>query len=144
MSNGPQSVNVTLPDFTGMTQNAAVNKAVSLGLSAKISQAYSSKVAAGIISSQVPDAGQSVAPGTTVGLAVSLGPAPPSSVVVPDLSGLTSSDADSKLTAVGLVPAESPQTGTGKPNGQVVGQSPDAGAQVAAGSTIVVLVSNGQ
>lgn len=144
VSKGPQNVNVTLPDFTGMTQNDAVNKAVGLGLSTKISQEYSSKANAGIVSSQIPDAGQSVAPGTTVGLTVSLGPAPPSSVTVPDLSGQTSANAKSALTALGLVPAEVPWDTTGKPAEQVVGQSPAAGAQVAAGSTVVVFVSSGK
>ena len=88
-------------------------------------------------------AGQSVAPGTTVGISVSLGPAPSSSVTVPDLSGQTSANAESAITALGLVPATVSWDGTGKPADIVAGQSPAAGEQVAAGSSVVIFVSSG-
>jgi beta-lactam-binding protein with PASTA domain len=144
LSLGTKVTNVTLPDFVGMTQNAAVDKAVSLGLRSRVSQEYSSTQPAGQVVAQVPDAGQSVAPGTTVGLSVSLGPAPATSVTVPDLSGQSKANAESALTALGLVPATVSWDGTGKPADSVVSQSPKAGEQVANGSSVVVFVSSGK
>ena len=144
VSLGSRITNVTLPDFTGMTQSAATNKAISLGLKTRISEEYSPTVPTGQVVAQVPDAGQSVAPGTTVGLSISLGAAPATSVTVPDLSGQSQTSAESALTALGLVPATVSWDGTGKPADTVVGQSPKAGEQVAAGSSVVVFVSSGK
>jgi len=79
-----------------------------------------------------------------VGLSISLGTAPATSVTVPDLGGQSQTSAESALTALGLVPATVSWDGTGKPADTVVGQSPKAGEQVAAGSSVVVFVSSGK
>ncbi|HEY5539927.1 MAG TPA: PASTA domain-containing protein [Coriobacteriia bacterium] len=144
VSLGSKVTNVTLPDFVGMTQNAAVNRAVALGLRARISSEYNSTAPAGQVVDQIPDAGQSVAPGTTVGISVSLGTAPPTSVTIPDLKGQTAANAQNALSALGLVAATVDWDGTGQPADTVVGQSPKAGEQVAPGSSVVVFVSSGK
>jgi beta-lactam-binding protein with PASTA domain len=135
---------VTLPNFVGMTQNAAVDRAVSLGLQTRISQEYNATEPAGQVVDQIPEAGQSVARGTTVGLSVSLGPAPSTSVTVPDLSGQSLTNAQSAVTSLGLVPATVSWDGTGKPADTIAGQSPKAGEAVAAGSSVVIFVSSGK
>jgi serine/threonine-protein kinase len=77
VSKGPQVTNtVTVPDLVGMTQEAAVNKTNTLGLSSKVTSEYDSAVPTGTVSTQSPDAGVSVASGSTVKLTVSLGEKP--------------------------------------------------------------------
>jgi beta-lactam-binding protein with PASTA domain len=144
ISLGSSITNATLPDFTDMTQNAAVNKTVSLGLKARITQEYSATAPAGQVVDQIPTAGTSVALGTTIGLSISLGPAPATSVTVPDLSGQSSTSAESALRTLGLVPATVSWDSTGKPADSVVGQSPKAGEQVASGGSVVIFVSSGK
>jgi serine/threonine-protein kinase len=65
-----------------------------------------------------------------VTLQVSRGPA---QVIVPDLSGMSRSEAEAELRRVGLVPATSGFSALGD---QVVSQNPRAGTQVPSGSTV--------
>jgi len=144
ISKGPQITNtVTVPDLVGLTQKEAVDKASAVGLSSKVVPAYSSTVPTGVVSAQSPGAGQSVASGSTIGLTVSLGAAPPSSVEVPNVQGETKSSATSSLKAKGFVVTTVTWDGTGKPADQVVDQSPKAGAQTSPQSTVIVFVSSG-
>jgi len=144
VSLGSGITNATLPDFSDMTQNDAVNKTVSLGLKAMITQEYNATVPAAQVVDQLPSAGQSVALGTTIGLSISLGPASANAVTVPDLSGQDSTSADSALRTLGLVPATVSWDGTGQTADAVVGQLPKAGEQVAPGGSVVVFVSSGK
>lgn len=144
ISLGARNANVTLPNLVGMSQATAVDKATSLGLTVRVSDEYSNSIAIGNVTSQIPEAGQSVAPGTTIGLSVSLGPAPAASVTVPDLTGQTSVNAQAALQALGLSSTTVSWDLTGQPAGTVVGQSPKAGEQVTANGTVVLFVSSGK
>jgi len=98
-------------------------------------------VASGSVISQSPVAGSSVTAGTAVSLIVSLGPA---LVAVPNVVNLTQTAAQSAITTAGLsngtVTTASSAT---VPSGSVISQSPAAGANVALGSAVSLVVSTG-
>ena len=63
---------------------------------------------------------------------------PPTTVVVPDLSGLTQAEADEALTDLGLeIGTVSESTSTTVSIGDVISQSPEASTQVEPGSSVV-------
>ncbi len=74
VSKGSQTVKV--PSVTGKSESAASAAITNLGLKVSIKREYSSSVAAGLVISQSYDSGTELAPGTTVTLTVSDGPAP--------------------------------------------------------------------
>jgi eukaryotic-like serine/threonine-protein kinase len=96
-----------------------------------VTKAFSDKEA-GIVVAQEPKAGANLKEGETVALTVSKGGRP---VAVPDVVGTTSSEATATLQATGLnvnvvgVPSS-------QPSGTVVAQSPAAGEEVPAGSSV--------
>jgi beta-lactam-binding protein with PASTA domain len=144
VSLGPQSTLVTVPDLTGLGQGAALSQAAALGLSTKATNEYSNTVATGLIVAQEPPAGQSVAPGTTMGLSISLGPAPTGAVTLPSTIGQTSVNANSTLVAAGLSSTVVQWDGTGQPANTVVATSPSSGALVQSGSSVVLFTSSGK
>jgi beta-lactam-binding protein with PASTA domain len=99
----------------------------------------------GQVWAQYPAAGTSLAPGTVVGINVSNGsPTTTATVSVPSVVGKTQSDAQSALKKASLSNVVIQWAGTGKPNGQVVAQTPDASAVVPKNITVIIFVSNGQ
>ncbi|MBD5656250.1 MAG: Stk1 family PASTA domain-containing Ser/Thr kinase [Candidatus Eremiobacteraeota bacterium] len=95
-------------------------------------------IVAGAIISQDPAAGAQLAPGSTVDVAVSSGPA---QLAVPDLGSLQLADATGKLGALGfastIVYAEEPTA----PVGTVISQQPAASAALAKGSSVTLTVA---
>jgi serine/threonine-protein kinase len=144
ISLGPQSTTETLPDLAGMSQTDAVNKVVSLGLTAHVSNSFSSTVAAGQVIEQVPAAGQSVAPGTAIGINLSAGPPTGNTVTSPNLVGQTSTNAIGTLGGLGLTYSTVMWDGTGAAAETVVSQLPKSGEQVSSGGAVVVFVSSGK
>jgi len=112
-----------------------------LRVGAIIAQAYSSTVAAGIVMSQNPAAGASLAPGSTVNLTVSLGPKP---VVVPNVVGMTQSAAQSWITRAGLAVGTVTQIYNSPAAGTVISQYPQASANAYIGSSVNLAVSKGK
>jgi eukaryotic-like serine/threonine-protein kinase len=90
VSLGKGQTTVTVPDLVGLTKSAAGDALKSLGLPAKVAEAYSSSVKAGVVMGQEPAAGVKVEPAATVGVLVSLGPAP-SPTPTPSPSATTTS-----------------------------------------------------
>ncbi|MFI4911535.1 MAG: PASTA domain-containing protein [Sedimentisphaeraceae bacterium JB056] len=75
ISKGPEPVIV--PNLSSLIQNDAQTAIIAAGLSVgSITEQYSSTVAAGLVISQSPLAGESVAPGSAVDFVVSLGQEP--------------------------------------------------------------------
>ncbi len=99
-----------------------------------------SDVETGLVLTQNPPAGSQLAPGSPVNLVVA-GDANP---VVPDVLTLGETEAVNALIALGLRPGEVTQSASSKPVGEVIGQTPSAGEQVAPGSLVDLVVSNGQ
>lgn len=76
----------------------------------------------------------------TVTIVISKGPPP---VTVPPLVGRSYASAQATLQAMGLSPAEVSQPSQTVPAGQVISTNPAAGQQVARGSSVTVVVSQG-
>ena len=94
VSEGPAPVSV--PDVSGMSQGAAEGAIRRAGLElGPVRQENSDTVAAGMVISQSPSGGSSVAPGTAVNLTVSNGPAqtPDGEKDGPGIFGAGASDA---------------------------------------------------
>ncbi len=144
VSLGPPTGNVAVPALTGMTRTAAEAAIVNAGLAVgAVTEQNHATVPAGRIISQNPAAGTSVAPGSSVALVVSLGPAP-ANATVPTLAGMTRAAAEAAIVNAGLVVGTvTEQRHATIPAGSVISQNPAAGTSVARGSSVAMVVSLG-
>ncbi len=127
------------PNVVGDTQAAATTALTAAGfvLGAVTTQA-STTVAPGIVISQDPVAGTSVASGSAVNLVVSSG------VSVPNVVGVSLTTASSDLASAALTTGSITQQYSGSVSqGTVIGESPAAGSSVAGGSAINLVISEG-
>jgi len=132
---------VKVPALVGMTLNAARQQLKAVGLEFSSSQETSDRPK-GEVLTQSPDAGTEVDPGSSVTLTVSAGP-DESQVSVPNVVGLTQSDAESQLRTAGLVASVQTQSTSIQPqDGRVINQSPSPSTKVAEGSTVVITVGS--
>ncbi|HOK90235.1 MAG TPA: PASTA domain-containing protein, partial [Candidatus Hydrogenedentes bacterium] len=140
LSTGPCPV--TVPDVVGLDQASAEAEITSAGLVVgTITPQCDDLVPVGQVISQAPAGGASVAPGSAVDLVVSSGVCP---VTVPDVVGLDQASAEAAITSAGLTVGTvyevcSPSV----PAGEVFGQIPAAGSQVAPGTSVSISVSLG-
>ena len=135
---GPSTVQV--PDVTGNTpaQAEAILQEAGLKLGQQTKD-YSDEVAEGSIFYQDPAEGESVEPGSQVGVAVSLGP---EQVEVPEVYGYSVEDAQARLSSVGINsdPIEVPGD---EAAGTALSTEPGVGALVDPGSTLPLYYSAG-
>lgn len=132
---------VKVPALVGMTLNAARQQLKAVGLEFSSSQETSDRPK-GEVLTQSPDAGTEVDPGSSVTLTVSAGP-DESQISVPNVVGLTQSDAESQLRTAGLVASVQTQSTSIQPqDGRVINQSPSPSTKVAEGSTVVITVGS--
>lgn len=127
---------VTVPDVVGDKAPAAIRALRGAGLSAETISVTSSKPT-GVVISQSPAAGESVAKGSTVAIRVSRG-----ATSVPNVVGQTRSAAVSVLRAAGLVPAPF-VVPSSRPKNTVVAQRPRAGAKVPGQTKVRINISSG-
>ncbi len=137
VSRGPAPVAV--PALAGDDEDAAVAALAKVGLAAKINPTYSETVPSRQVIDWSPRSGK-VLPGTTVTVVVSAGPAPRT---VPNLANAAYAAAVAQLQQLGLTAARQDAFNNTVPAGSVVSTSPGAGAQVARGSSVTVVVSKG-
>jgi beta-lactam-binding protein with PASTA domain len=131
------AVTVTrVPNVVGTKAAVAVQRLRSAGLGSQVTS-VPAKAAAGVVVSESPAAGASVAKGSTVSLRVSKGPA-----TVPDVVGQPLADATAALRSAGLVPSVFRVPGA-EPKGTVTAQKPAAGQQVPRASKVRINVSTG-
>jgi serine/threonine-protein kinase len=129
---------VPIPSLVNQDPVTASSTLVSLGLKAQQQNEYSQAIPVGQVTRTNPPAGASVAVGTLVTVFVSKGPAP---VSVPDLHGLTQSQANQALVQAGLVGQFSTQPVTNPSmNGVVISQTPGANVNVSPNSTVNVVI----
>jgi serine/threonine-protein kinase len=120
---------VPVPSVAGQDQADAVATVRRAGLRPQVTEQPSVEVEQGQVVSQDPPGG-TAAPGSTVTLVVSSGPAV---VEVPDVRGLSIDDARQKLEAAGFqVKVRSLRIGN------VIAQSPKAGSQRRQGTTVTI------
>jgi hypothetical protein len=134
---------VQVPDVSGLTQAEALTRLTNAGLVVgTVTTATNSTVPAGGVSKMNPGAGTPVAPGSTVDLELSGGPA--AQVVVPDVSGLTQPAAELALKGVGLqVGAVKNQHTDLVPTGGILATNPPSGATAPPGSAVTLEISAG-
>ena len=147
---------VAVPSVLGLAQGAAVTALQAAHLVAgQITSQCSATVGTGLVISQTPSAGSLVNEGTAVALLVSGGPCPPEGepegegeppvlVDVPNLAGLAQSAVAPALQSAGLTAGQvTQQCSATVAAGLVIRQEPGAGTEVAAGSSVSVVVSTG-
>jgi len=131
---------VTVPGTAGQTLAAAQAALQRAGLAARVVRVPSQEPA-GTVVAQTPPAGSSIDRGETVRLNVSQGPSAPTTVEVPDVSGLDEADARTQLRAAGFgvqvigEPTEDPTQ-----EGLVLRQEPAAAEPARRGSRVTIYV----
>ncbi|MGE5636229.1 MAG: Stk1 family PASTA domain-containing Ser/Thr kinase [Nocardioidaceae bacterium] len=138
ISNGPG--NVRVPSVEQLPAARAVRQLNRAGLKVTLDQESSTTVAAGVAIRTVPREGTEVERDTRVRLFVSSGPP---RVAVPDLVGLSRSSAEGRLGAAGLGAAVEEQESSA-PEGEVLAQSPAAGAVVTEGTRVTITVARAE
>ena len=134
---------VLVPDVTGKSSANAKSTLEQAGLTYNITSVYSSKVDKDLVVSQSPQAGKRVEQGTQVALSVSRGPEPPANVIVPDVTGMTTSKAQQTLKNAGLTYTTAEVYSDADPAGTVAQTSPVAGSSVAPKTQVLLLISQG-
>ena len=130
----------SMPDVTGLAQNQAEQALTSDGLKYTVKQSSSTTVRSGDVISTDPGSGQPVSDGSSVTLTVSAGAG---QVSVPNVTGLTQSDATNQLKSAGFVVAvaSGTQYSSSVASGDVVSYTP-SGTQTQ-GTTITLTISAG-
>ena len=142
VSNGPPFKAV--PDLAGVTAEDAQARLAEAELAlGGVQTRHDEEVDEGLVltwSSGGQERPPELRKGTEVDLVVSAGPAPRT---VPDLAGKTVDQARAELGKVGLGAEVTERFSNSVPRGQIIGTDPGAGASVARGRTITLVVSKG-
>ncbi|HTO00351.1 MAG TPA: PASTA domain-containing protein [Microthrixaceae bacterium] len=126
VSDGPAGTEV--PNVSGLHGSEAAGLLQTVGLVAKGEDVFNDDVRAGEAIGSNPPAGSRAAPGDTVVVKVSKGPAPRT---VPQIVGISDAEAMLSIARAELkIGKVSHKTGTGQPNGSVISSSPAPGAEV--------------
>ena len=134
---------VIVPDLLGMEQEEAVEAIKDAGLEVgDIETSYSDDVEEGCVMEQTPDADKEVEEGSEVDLVISKGETPAETVEMIDLTGMTESEAENALVALGLVPSSSEESNDAE-EGTVFWQSVEEGEEVEVNTTVKFKVSTG-
>ena len=134
---------VAVPDVIGQDVDTATQildgKGFDVAIKAVPSQAQRNQV---VEQDPIPTdrGGGKAEEGSTVTLSVSSGPA---IVAVPDVAGLSVTDATNRLKKAGFKVATRNQFSKSIPKGSVIGTEPAAGTQLSTGQVITLLVSRG-
>ena len=99
VSKGKKNTDVYIGNYSGMSESEATSKAQGKGLKVVVDYEYSSSVSSGLVTRTEPGNGSTVSSGSTLKIWVSKGV---EKVNVPDLSGMTASQAQSALSSAGL------------------------------------------
>ena len=136
---GPDTVEV--PNFKNMTLDEAKSEAAGLGLKVVESESkYSEDVDAGKILSQNYQAGEAVAPGTTIEVVTSRGS---ETTTVPNVIGMTEDEAYDALQEAGFgVNVKAREYSDKQKEGRVIRQDP-LNDKVKPGSTVDITISKG-
>ncbi len=139
-SNTPRMVQV--PALKGRTQETAKLELQTAGLKlGKVDYREDTSAPKGTILSQTPAEGQSVVAGMAINVVVNLGL---DTAPVPDLEGLSISEATRALSQVGLVVGKVTQVVSEMiPEGQIIDQGLKRGVTVSKGTSIDIEVSKG-
>jgi serine/threonine-protein kinase len=138
---GPGGGSVRTPSLIGLTRAEAINKLDAAGLKlGDVSQAYSSTVPTGRITTQEPLPEISVRRGDSIGITLSKGPAP---AKVPEILGLSEDDARAALARAGIKVGDIQKRDDKSAAGTVLDVNPPPGTSVDAGSSVTLVLSSG-
>ena len=135
VSGGPEQV--TVPNAVGLTEAEGREALVAAGFEVVSNEVFAEREA-GIVTAQRPVAGAQLEPGERVTLSVSRGP---ELVAVPNVVGMTRSDAEAQLVDAGLEP-DVDEVPSDEPAGTVVAQHP-TGGELRMGEAVRINVSLG-
>lgn len=142
VSSGASGIEV--PNVVGYEETQADTTLSALGFKVSKQTEYSDTVDEGYVISQTPEALEKIASGSTVVLTISAGPAE-KTVAVPDLRGMTESDAKAKLEAsnlkAGTVTEDYSDSVT---KGDVLSQSYSPGTEIGENSSVNFVISLGK
>ncbi len=130
---------VAVPDVVGRAENQARRLLGEAGFEVAPTEFETSDRPAGRVIDQDPSGDSFVAPGSVVTITVSSGPP---EVAVPNVTSQLLGQAKATLEAQGFE-VEVVRSDTDDPRNQVLSQAPEAGAEVAEGSTVTLTVSDG-
>jgi len=135
VSSGPEQISV--PDVVGLTREAAETRITREGLDVRVEMEVSDETENEVIA-QSPDAGGSLERDEDVTITVAT---EPEQVTVPDVTGLTRSEALRMLRSAGLEGSVTQRaTDTLDEDGVVIEQSPGNGAEVDEGTAVTLIV----
>jgi serine/threonine-protein kinase len=138
VSSGPGSGKV--PATAGLSQEEASERLEDAGFEVAVESANSDSVEEGTVIHSSPSAGSTATHGSTVAIIVSRGP---KLTKVPVLVGSQRRLAVQQIRGRGLAPSVSEEE-SDSAAGEVISQSPSAGSEVEAGSTVTITVSAGK
>jgi serine/threonine-protein kinase len=138
VSAGPGSAKV--PSTSGLTVAEAEAELEAAGFKARVETAHSDRVEEGQVIHSDPSGGETATRGTDVLLTASSGP---KLATVPVLAGTQRSVAVQQIRGRGFTPSVEEEA-SAKPAGEVIRQAPNAGSQLPAGSTVSIVVSQGE
>lgn len=138
VSKGPGFTKI--PSVAGLTEEEAKSRLKKEKFKSTVEREHSTDVDFGLVVRTDPGGGETAAVGSEVLLVVSRGPA---KVDVPDVVGLSSEEAESKLKDLKLSVVVEQEDST-EDKGTVIEQTPGAGATVDEDTTVTLVVSNGK
>jgi len=131
-----------LEELVGMSERDAILLLRNRNIAATVTQVHSATAAKGSVLETVPAAGASLKEGATVLLRVSVG-TPQEVCAVPNLFGMTETEAKSQLSKQGLAVGSVDYRSSSHPAGTVISQSLSAYASVEKGAAVSFSVSIG-
>ncbi len=139
VSKGPSAVEV--PDFNGQSPEAIEAWLEENGVEGERKTGRNDTVEQGLVYKTDPAAGETVKRGATLTYWISSGPR---RATVPDVVGISQSDAGAAIEGAGLVVGTvDQQTSETAPAGTVIGQDPAAGTEVDRGAAVDLIISSG-
>lgn len=131
-----------VPDVTGMKKAEAESALVAAGFVPESALEYDLETPTGLVMAQLPAAGEQAYASSSVGILVSKG-TPNVDVSVPDVAGMSESEATTALANVSLQAVPVTAHDATVPKGVVAAQEPAAGTSLPALSQVAILVSLG-
>jgi len=141
VSLGAGTGSIKVPNVVGKKEADATGAIKSAGLVANVFYADSGTVSKGVVISQSPDSGTTTGKGSQVAIVVSRGAE--AEPVVPNVTGMTQTDASAALAAAGFT-VTAQEVVNAAPAGTVVYQFPQADATAASGSSVLIAIAKPQ
>ncbi len=143
LGGGQDAVQRTVPNVIGASVPEAQRLLAAQGLQGDpIDEVTSDEIEAGLVAGQIPEAGEQVPEGALVQLSVSSGP---EMVTVPQIVGITELDALELLRRAELrVGGREPTFSAEVPAGNVIESNPAPGDEVAVGTAVDLVISEGE